>query len=555
MSKAGTLALTLLVVIVVVAPGRLAAQEPRVDGRSLSEWTADLRDASPAVRQRAVVALGTMGPPAIPALLHLVLTDPHPPSPAARQAAHALAGMRFAAAPPLLQALEDPDRVVRRRASYVLALFPEVDADIVSALGRVLADPDRPVRVNASLRLRHAGAAARPAASGLIAALHDSDDVVRTHASRALMQIGLVDPAVIPGLVDGLRSKHPYNARHALIMLGAPASPVLVTALGDPDAGVRQHAAAVLGKIRPVVSGVVPALIAMLERDPDRQVRDRAGVALREIGEESDEALYALARALAVRDGVRSRAAWALGAFNRPEPAVLNELVHALKDSSREVRARAAHALARMAPPDPHVIQALVELLRDEYSPAMAAVNALARIGHPAGAALRRATQDADRAVRQRAEEALRLRARMDPTNLSAVLTILQDVDADSGLRSRALEDLVRLGPQAQRAVPDLLRMLENKDNEILRGGAAHALARILPKDGNAIAALTRALSDPSAGVRLYAGLALARIGPPPEARATLRKFATDPDTLYLNVPGFTFELQRALGAVARSTP
>jgi HEAT repeat protein len=74
-----------------------------------------------------------------------------------------------------------------------------------------------------------------------------------------------------------------------------------------------------------------------------------------------------------------------------------------------------------------------------------------------------------------------------------------------------------------------------------------------LPKDSNAIVALTRSLSDPNAWVRVYAALALARIGPPAEARATLGKFATDPAMEYLNVPGFTFELERALGAVARS--
>jgi HEAT repeat protein len=557
MSKAGTLALvSLIVIVVVVAPGRSAGQEPRVDGRSLTEWAADLRDPLPAVRMRAVAALGRMGPPAIPPLLNLVLTDPHPPSPAARQAAQVLAGMGRAAAPLLIQALNDPDPVVRRRATYVLALFPDVDADVVSALGRVLADPERPVRINAALRLRQAGAAARPAASGLIAALHDDDSIVRTHASRALMQIAVVDPAVIPGLVDGLRSKHPSTARHALIMLGAPASQALVTALADPQTGVRQHAAAVLGKIRPVLSGVTSALIASLERDPDRDVRGQAVAALQDIGGTSDDVLFALVRALAVGDEIiREKSARALGAFNRPEPAVLNGLVHALKDPGWGVREAAAHALAGMAPPDPHVTQALVESLRDEYRPAMAAVDALARIGRPAAASLRHAAQDANESVRWRAEEALRLRARLDPTNVSAVLTMLLDREGDGRLRSRAADDVVRLGPQAQRAVPDLVRMLGDKDDEARRALAAHALAQILPKDRNTIVALTRSLSDSNAWVRVYAALALARIGPPAEARATLEKFATDPATEYLSVPGFTFELQRALGAVARSTP
>ena len=135
-------------------------------------------------------------------------------------------------------------------------------------------------------------------------------------------RIEIVDPAVIPGLVDGLRSKHPYNARQALIMLGAPASQALVTALADPQAGVRQHAAAVLGKIRPVLSGVTSALIASLDRDPDRDVRGQAVAALQDIGGTSDDVLFALVRALAVGDEIiREKSARALGAFNRPEPA------------------------------------------------------------------------------------------------------------------------------------------------------------------------------------------------------------------------------------------
>ena len=57
-----------------------------------------------------------------------------------------------------------------------------------------------------------------------------------------------------------------------LVDLGPAAVPALIEALGDEDAGVRRHAASLLGKIGPGAEAAVPALIAAL-KDEDGEVR------------------------------------------------------------------------------------------------------------------------------------------------------------------------------------------------------------------------------------------------------------------------------------------
>ena len=57
-----------------------AAKEPVADGRTLSEWVADLKAAAPQVRNAAAYEISGLGPaaaPAVPALIE-ALSDPEP---------------------------------------------------------------------------------------------------------------------------------------------------------------------------------------------------------------------------------------------------------------------------------------------------------------------------------------------------------------------------------------------------------------------------------------------------------------------------------------------
>src|SRR5207245_10944765 len=56
---------------------QLRAEDPGYKGRSLTEWVSDLRNLSPQVREKAVPAFRSLGPPAIPGLQgHLEDADP-----------------------------------------------------------------------------------------------------------------------------------------------------------------------------------------------------------------------------------------------------------------------------------------------------------------------------------------------------------------------------------------------------------------------------------------------------------------------------------------------
>ncbi len=57
----------------------------------------------------------------------------------------------------------------------------------------------------------------------------------------------------------------------------APALPVLVAALADPDAAIRAEAASVLGNMAPAGSGSLPALTTLLD---DREASVRVGAAI-----------------------------------------------------------------------------------------------------------------------------------------------------------------------------------------------------------------------------------------------------------------------------------
>lgn len=70
-----------------------------------------------------------------------------------------------------------------------------------------------------------------------------------------------------------------------LVRLGAPGTPVLITALEDKNAHVRHVAAMVLGIIR--ATNAVAALEATLGKDSDSVVRSQAAIALGQIGQRS----------------------------------------------------------------------------------------------------------------------------------------------------------------------------------------------------------------------------------------------------------------------------
>jgi HEAT repeat protein len=88
-----------------------------------------------------------------------------------------------------VQALQDRDPQVRKKAVDKLGNVGTADPAVVPALIQAVKDRDARVRAEAVLRLLQLGPAARDAVPALAEARKDPDAKVRAHAARALERI------------------------------------------------------------------------------------------------------------------------------------------------------------------------------------------------------------------------------------------------------------------------------------------------------------------------------------------------------------------------------
>src|SRR5215510_9090667 len=171
--------------------------------------------------------------------------------------------------------LKDPDWVVRREAAITLGEMG--DERCVEPLGHALRDGDWQVREVAIDGLGQIGS---PAVELLIKLLRDWD--VRKYAIAALGKIR--DERVLDPLMLQLRNdEFKDDALNALVELGPPALPRLVTALKDKDETVRKQAVKALGLIKH--ADAIDPLIDMLS-DSDWFTRLTSAAALEAIGDD-----------------------------------------------------------------------------------------------------------------------------------------------------------------------------------------------------------------------------------------------------------------------------
>lgn len=218
-----------------------------------------------------------------------------------------------------------------------------------------------------------------------------------------------------PGAAEGAAAGAPpaADASAGTPAISADAAALAGIVAGSEDRRLRRRALEALGDLE--AGAGVPALGRAL-RDDDPGVRETAAAALGRTWDAG--AVDPLARAL-LDDGdvwVREAAARALGAIWSDEAAdVLGGV--ALSDGSRSVREAAVEALGRQA--DPRAVPFLVEALRDPTGAIRErAAEALAAIGSPAALAPlgQAASTDGDPWVRQSAAEAMaRLSIRAGP--------------------------------------------------------------------------------------------------------------------------------------------
>jgi HEAT repeat protein len=114
--------------------------------------------------------------------------------------------------------------------------------------------PNSQVRLRAAQAVGELTPDAEPAVPALIESLKDEDLEVRYAAAAVLGLIGRKAASAVPALLLALTDEHPQvreSASKALGRIGKAAVSGLITALKDPDMGVRAEAAKLLKKIDP----------------------------------------------------------------------------------------------------------------------------------------------------------------------------------------------------------------------------------------------------------------------------------------------------------------
>ena len=262
---------------------------------------------------RAMLAFHVLGPEAkaaIPALTDLLK---HPET--APSAARALMSIGPDAVLPLVRALTNENRIVRRTAAFGLGQIRSAETAVTLALVKSLKDADARVRHAAaeSLRRTNEPDLVIPA---LLETLNDADSDVRREAMLSLAIFGSQAKEAVPALSQALydtNSSVRLDAALALRQIDPQVVTVLAAKLEDTNSVVRSLTAEALRHFGQQASAAVPALLKALD-DPDNDVRSKALVALREIN--PDEAVsFLMARLRDSDPEVRQKAAWMIRCF------------------------------------------------------------------------------------------------------------------------------------------------------------------------------------------------------------------------------------------------
>jgi HEAT repeat protein len=217
-----------------------------------------------------------------------------------------------------------------------------------------------------------------------------------------------------------------------------------------------------------------------------------------------------------------------------------------LNDPDLAVRVAAAQALSQVG--GPRQAEAVAPVLAEglkapEVELRRSAAAALGRLDpkpDDLAAALETALEDDDPMTRLNAAEALCGL----PGHADKGAGVLAEALDNPGLRFPALAILSRVGPAAGRAVPALVALLEQSNNNLV-GQAAHALARV--GGAAAVGPLMKVVNEGDARVRSEVVAALAAVGPAGvEPLAGLLK-SNDARTRGASV--------RALGTLSRDDP
>ncbi len=391
----------------------------------------------------------------------------------------------------LIRALDDPSPWARQDAARDLGREENLPARALPALLKAVRDRKYDVSSAAAEAVAKMG---RPGILALIGILKQNNPSVLQAVTLALGNAGKVTyPALVAVLAD---TKAPELQRYA----AADALEIALSSIRDNWRGLRPT----------VESQAVPVLIAALD-DKSARLREMAAAALGTLGTTDDRAGAALVKALS--DGNRSltlAAAEALQKIGVPRRGAVRPMIALLSDKDKSTRELAFDALEKMAAVAQEAIAPLGEIMRSGKYQGMGsnAARVLGKIGPAALGEILPSVYEKDRDIRWSAAAALR---GMGARGVPALVTRLGDPSATK--RRQAVRALGWIRQSAAEAVPALGRTLGDEDH-LVRRTAAVALGEFGPRARPATEALARALGDTDRRTGHQAARALGIIGP-----------------------------------------
>jgi len=338
------------------------------------------------------------------------------------------------------------------------SLPPEEAAAAAGALGKLATDKEQMIRLRVGRVLERLGPNASAAAEALGAALAKEQDLgVRDQFIDALTAMGAGAKPALPALLPLVTDQAVTLAQRlrviAAVASADPASPevaaALLSATSDGDPVVRSHAAAGLGKLKPLPADALAKLISLAKTDPRTPPRYAALQAIASAGTQAKGATADLETiAAGPATDMAFRAKVALAAVSGDIGSVAPTVRSGLTDKNAGVRTAAAEALL-LIKPTPADSPALIKLLTDKpTAPKEAAARCVGKLGL--------AAKDA----------------------VPALIKLLGEGDAD--VRIAAVEALGEMGQAALPAVGKLKEMRGNNRRSDQQAGPA--AAKVLEK-------------------------------------------------------------------------
>jgi HEAT repeat protein len=447
----------------------------------------NLNDKLAAVALESACALILVNADTRKPMLVLLACLKHPAAPLRWQAADAVEriGPQAKDAVPALKAmLKDSDKQLPPKAILALTKLGPEAKGAVPDLATMAKESKSPLRQQAVEALGAIGPEAKDSVPDLIDLLSDKEVFFRLAVIRALGDIGMNAKPSIPRLIEVLQEKSASESKQR------PKSdpPMFVMVPGQSVAGAVADA---LGKMGPAAKEAIPVLIAHLRQSKDG--RREVMAALGHMGPEAKAAVPLLTEELFAPvplDG--TTAANALGRIGSDAKEAVPALEKATHAQHREVRAAAAAPLIRITGNSEKYVPVIVAVYRDNSVVGLAvsgkglALDALEFGGDstlkPAFPILVETLEITDApGWRIRAAEMLaKIGTESAPAvpQLTAMLHTPKTDWSRAQLCASAAKALGRIGPAAQAAAPDLLRVSQDDDEEVARI-AADALSKI----------------------------------------------------------------------------